>query len=115
MTEVVTRLTSEDVIKLLFLRSEEIEKDTDGSVKMQRFDILRYIISNEEYPEIPYNKDELQARYDSGDIILIGDADQKLVNTVRSDLGLSLEDAETFGQSGSLEVYGLACVNYSRL
>ena len=82
---------------------------------MQRFDMLRSIISNEEYPEVPYDKDELQARYDSGDIIVISDADQALVNRVRSDLGLSEEDADTFGQSGSLEIYGLACIKVDGL
>ena len=115
MKEAVDRLTSEDIFKLLVLKGEEIEKNTDGSVTMQRFDMLRSIISNEEYPEVPYDKDELQARYDSGDIIVISDADQALVNKVRSDLGLSEEDADTFGQSGSLEIYGLACVKVDGL
>lgn len=110
MHEVSNRLTSEDMFNLLAVRMEGIERKADGSVTMQYFNTLRYAISDEEYPEVPYNKDELLAHYESGGIILIGSADQELVNTVLSDLGLSEEDTGTFGQSGSLEVYGLACI-----
>ena len=110
MQEVFNCLTSEDIFKLLALRIEGIEQRDDGSVIMQYFNTISYLVSDEKYPEVPYNKDELLAHYDSGDIILIWDADQTLVNTVRSDLGLSEEDSDTFGQSGSLEVYGLACI-----
>ena len=110
MDEVVNRLTSADLFKMLALRMEFIERKADSSVTMQYVNTLRNVVSDEKYPEVPYNKDELLAHYESGDIIVIGEADQSLVNTVRSDLGLSSEDADTFGQSGSLEVYSLACV-----
>ena len=110
LDEVSARLTSEDIIKMIVLRTEEIVREDDGSITMQHFDVLRSILSDEEYPKIPYNKDELLAHYNSEDIIIIHKPDQELVNTVRSDLGLSGEDAGTFGQSGSLEVYGLACI-----
>lgn len=110
MDEVFNRLTSEDTIKLLGLKMEVVAKDDGGQVLTQYMNMFRYIISNEEYPMLPYNKEELAAHYESEDIILISDADLELVNRVRTDLGLSEENAETFGQSGSLEVYGLACI-----
>ena len=34
---------------------------------------------------------------------------------MRSDLGLSEEDADTFGRSGSLEIYSLACIKIDGL
>ena len=110
MDEVFDRLTSADLFKMFALRTEEISREADGSVTMQHSDVFRYIVSNEEYPKVPYSKDELLAHYDSEDIIIIHQADQALVNTVRSDLGLSEEDADTFGRSGSLEIYSLACI-----
>ena len=109
MDEVVNRLTSADLFKMWALRMEFIERKADSSVTMRYVNALRYVISDEKYPEVPYNKDELLAHYESGDIIVIGEADQSLVNTVRSDLGLSSEDADTFGESGILEIYGLSC------
>ena len=92
MDEIFDRLTSADLFKMFALRTEEVVREADGSITMQHSDVFRCIVSNEKYPKVPY----------------IHQADQALVNTVRSDLGLSDEDADAFGQSGSLEVYGLA-------
>ncbi|MBQ6114545.1 MAG: hypothetical protein IJL11_04140, partial [Synergistaceae bacterium] len=108
--EVVNRLTSGDVIKLIFLRMETIEKKSDGSVTMKYYDMADSIYNDADNPEVPYNAAEVLARYNSEDVIVLMNADLELVNTVRSDLGLSEEDADTFGQSGILEAYGLACI-----
>lgn len=75
MDEVFNRLTSEDTIKLLGLKMEVVAKDDGGQVLTQYMNMFRYIISNEEYPMLPYNKEELAAHYESEDIILISDAD----------------------------------------
>ena len=53
MNEVFDRLTSEDAFKLLGVKMECIERKDDGSVRMQYFDAVRYVLSDEEYPEIP--------------------------------------------------------------
>ena len=110
MDEVISRLSSDDIINILFLRIEGIKQQDDDSVNMQYFDNFRYILSGEEYPEVPYNKDELLTHYESGDVILICDAALGLINKVRSDLGLTGEDAGLIGSSGSLELYGMACI-----
>ena len=61
MDEVFDRLTSADLFKMFVLRTEEIVREADGSITMQHFDVFRNIVSNEEYPKVPYNKDELLA------------------------------------------------------
>ena len=115
MDEMASRLTSDDIINLLFARIESIMQKDDGSVNMQYFDAFRYAVSGEEYPEVPYNKGELLTHYESGDVILICDAALDLINKVRSDLGLEGEDAGLIGQSGSLEAYALACIRTDNL
>ena len=110
MNEVISRLTSDDLVNIMFTRIEGIKQQDDGAVNMQYFDTLKYAVSGEEYPEVPYDKDELLTHYESGDVILMFDAALDLINKVRTDLGLVSEDAGLIGPSGSLEVYGLACV-----
>ncbi len=108
LEEIMNRLTSDDIFKLLPLHTETITRGEDGSVKMRYDNMYEYVSQNKEYPEVPYNAEELRTHYHSGDIVLIPEADQQLVNTVRTDLGLPEADAGKFGKSGSLEVYAFA-------
>ena len=107
--EVVDKLTSVDIFLLFTVRMETIEKKSDGSVTMQYYDMTDSVLYDIDSPETPYSSAEVLARYNSGDVIVLMNADLDLVNTVRTDLGLVSEDAGNFGESGIFEAYALSC------
>lgn len=106
--EVVNRLTSFDVIKLLFVNMDVIERNDDGSITMKHRELAEDILGNAVDPLLPYDAEEVLKHYNSEDVIVLLDADLALINTVHADLGLPAEGENFVGPSGKLEAYGLA-------
>ncbi|MBQ3654937.1 MAG: hypothetical protein II954_11055 [Synergistaceae bacterium] len=113
--EVVGRLNSGDALLLATVKMEAIEKKSDGSVTMKYYDMFNSVFHDADNPEVPYNAAEVLARYNSGDVIVLMNADLDLVNSVRADLGLVSEDAGNFGESGILEAYAISCLKVNGL
>lgn len=106
--EIVAKLDSGDLLLMLFVRMETIEKKSDDTVVTKYYNMAESIYQDANNSEVPYNAADVLAHYNSGDVIVLLNTDITLVNSVRADLGLVSEDARNFGESGILEAYAIS-------
>ena len=124
--DMTNALASDDVVNAIRERLEDTplilaglaearvyDLEISGDGQIWATDISFYDEEEEEVPEtadVPmlYDKDEFWRHYESGDIIILEEADIDFINKIRADVGQNSEDASITGEAGSLEVYSLA-------
>lgn len=113
MNAIGERLMDNPLILLGLAEARIYDLEISGDGQIWATDISFYDDEEEEVPEtadVPmlYDKDEFWRHYESGDIIILEEADIDFINTIRADIGQNSEDASITGEAGSLEVYALA-------
>lgn len=110
---IVERLIDTPLILEALAEAKIYNLEISGDGQIWATDISFYDEEEEEVPEtadvpVLYDKYEFWRHYESGDIIILEEADIDFINTIRADVGQNSEDVSITGEAESLEVYALA-------